>query len=161
MSVDQRSHTQHVSGKEARQQAIGLFARATEQELSTAITTHWPEHGARDLKPVEAGLVMVRGRTGGDGAAFNLGEASVTRAVVELPTGERGYGHVLGRSRNKARLAAIADALWQRQDARAIIDEAILQPVAARLAARNARDVAETAATRVDFFTLVRGEDAR
>ena len=59
---------------------------------------------------------MLRGRAGGDGAPFNVGEATVTRAIVELPSGERGYGHILGRDAERARLAAILDALWQRAD---------------------------------------------
>ena len=74
-----------------------LLARARRDELAEPIAKRWPDHGARDLKPVESGLVMLRGRIGGDGAPFNLGEATVTRAVVELPTGERGFAHILGR----------------------------------------------------------------
>jgi len=146
---------------DARRRALGLLARATAAELEASIGKGWPNHGARDLKPVESGLVMVRGRTGGDGAAFNLGEASVTRAVVEIATGERGFGHVLGRDKARARLAAIADAIWQREADRPVIERDLLAPVARRLAADKARDRAETAATRVDFFTLVRGEDAK
>ena len=102
---------------------------------------------------------MLRGRIGGDGAPFNVGEATVTRAVVELPGGERGYAHILGRDATRARLAAIIDALWQRPQARADVEKAILAPIAARIAAEKATSRAETAATRVDFFTLVRGED--
>jgi alpha-D-ribose 1-methylphosphonate 5-triphosphate synthase subunit PhnG len=143
----------------ARRRAMALVARARRAELA-AIAERWPDHGARDLKPVESGLVMLRGRIGGDGAPFNLGEATVTRAVIELPTGERGFAHILGRDAEKARLAAIADALWQRQPARAEIEATILAPIEARLAAEAAKTRAETAATRVDFFTLVRGEDA-
>ena len=99
----------------ARRRAMALLARARRDELAEPIAKRWPDHGARDLKPVESGLVMLRGRIGGDGAPFNLGEATVTRAVVELPTGERGFAHILGRDAEKARLAAIADALWQRE----------------------------------------------
>ena len=36
------------------------------------------------LREPENGLVMVRGRIGGDGAPFNLGEATVSRAVIRL-----------------------------------------------------------------------------
>ncbi|MFZ0207085.1 MAG: phosphonate C-P lyase system protein PhnG [Roseiarcus sp.] len=100
----------------ARRRAMGLFARARLGELGEPVARRWPEHGARDLKPVETGLVMLRGRAGGDGAPFNVGEATVTRAVVELSSGERGYGHILGRDAERARLAAILDALWQRAD---------------------------------------------
>jgi alpha-D-ribose 1-methylphosphonate 5-triphosphate synthase subunit PhnG len=114
----------------------------------------------RDLKPAQSGLVMLRGRIGGDGSAFNLGETTVTRAVVEIPDGLRGYAMTLGRDRAHARAAATLDALWQRPDDRAVITRDILGPVAERLAETRRRNAAETAATRVDFFTLVRGEPA-
>ncbi len=143
----------------ARRRAMALVARARRAELAT-IAERWPDHGARDLKPIESGLVMLRGRIGGDGAPFNLGEATVTRAVVELPTGERGFAHILGRDAEKARLAAIVDALWLREASRGDVETVILAPIAERLAAEAAKTRAETAATRVDFFTLVRGEDA-
>jgi alpha-D-ribose 1-methylphosphonate 5-triphosphate synthase subunit PhnG len=144
----------------ARRRAMTILARARRDELAEPIVKRWPDHGARDLKPVESGLVMLRGRIGGDGAPFNLGEATVTRAVVELPTGERGFAHILGRDAEKARLAAIVDALWLRQASRGDVETVILAPIAERLAAEAAKTRAETAATRVDFFTLVRGEDA-
>ena len=143
----------------ARQRAMALLARAQAAEMAGPIARLWPQHGARDLKPVETGLVMLRGRVGGDGAPFNVGEATVTRAVVELPSGERGYAHILGRDAARARLAAIVDALWQKPEARADVEAAILAPIAARVGAEKAKTRAETAATRVDFFTLVRGED--
>jgi alpha-D-ribose 1-methylphosphonate 5-triphosphate synthase subunit PhnG len=143
----------------ARRRAMGLLARALARELEGPLAQAWPDHGARDLKPVETGLVMLRGRAGGDGAPFNLGEATVTRAVVELPSGERGYAHILGRDLQRARLAAIFDALWQQPRQREAVEERVLAPVAARLEAARAKASAEIAATRVDFFTLKRGED--
>ncbi|MGD0561875.1 MAG: phosphonate C-P lyase system protein PhnG [Roseiarcus sp.] len=143
----------------ARQRAMALLARALAPEMAEPVERIWPSCAARDLKPVETGLVMLRGRIGGDGAPFNVGEATVTRAVVELPSGERGYAHVLGRDVGRARLAAVVDALWQKPEARADVEAAILAPIAARIAAEKAKTRAETAATRVDFFTLVRGED--
>jgi len=77
-----------------------------------------------------------------------------------LPTGERGFAHILGRDAEKARLAAIVDALWLCETSRGDVETMILAPIAERLAAEAAKTRAETAATRVDFFTLVRGEDA-
>ena len=143
----------------ARRRAMGLLARASASELEEPLARRWADHGARDLKPAETGLVMLRGRAGGDGAPFNLGEATVTRAVVELPSGERGYAHVLGRDAERARLAAIFDALWQKAGERETVEERVLEPIAARLQAARAKASAEIAATRVDFFTLRRGED--
>jgi len=110
------------------------------------------------LRAPEIGLVMVRGRIGGDGAPFNLGEATVTRAAVSLATGETGFGHVLGRDRDKARLAALADALWQAPTTREAA-EGVLAPVRARLAAEATLAKTRAAATRVDFFTMVRGDN--
>jgi alpha-D-ribose 1-methylphosphonate 5-triphosphate synthase subunit PhnG len=142
-----------------RRRAMGLLARALSSELAGPLAQRFADHGAKDLKPVETGLVMLRGRAGGDGAPFNLGEATVTRAVVELPGGERGYAHVLGRDAERARLAAIFDALWQKPHQRRVVETCVLEPIAARLEAERARRSAEVAATRVDFFTLRRGED--
>jgi alpha-D-ribose 1-methylphosphonate 5-triphosphate synthase subunit PhnG len=143
----------------ARRRAMELLARASASELEEPLARRWADHGARDLKPAETGLVMLRGRAGGDGAPFNLGEATVTRAVVELPSGERGYAHVLGRDAERARLAAIFDALWQKAGNRETVENRVLKPIAARIQAARAKSSAEIAATRVDFFTLRRGED--
>ena len=90
----------------ARRAALALLARATEPELSRPLAQFWPDLPVRVLRKPEIGLVMVRGRIGSDGAAFNLGEATVTRAVVELPGGQRGYGQMLGREARLARMAA-------------------------------------------------------
>src|SRR5271165_5403397 len=143
----------------ARRRAMGLIARARPGELAGPLARFWPDILVRDLKPVETGLVMLRGRAGGDGAPFNLGEATVTRAVVEIEDGVRGYGHILGRDAEQARRAAIIDALWQARDSRAAVETKVLAPIVERLAAERTKADAETAATRVDFFTLVRGED--
>jgi alpha-D-ribose 1-methylphosphonate 5-triphosphate synthase subunit PhnG len=143
----------------ARRRAMGLLARALASELTAPLEQRFPDHGAKDLKPVETGLVMLRGRAGGDGAPFNLGEVTVTRAVVELPGGERGYAHILGRDAELARLGAIFDALWQMPHRRQAVETCVLKPIASRLEAARAKTSAEIAATRVDFFTLKRGED--
>jgi alpha-D-ribose 1-methylphosphonate 5-triphosphate synthase subunit PhnG len=100
----------------------------------------------------------VRGRIGGDGAPFNLGEATVSRAAVRLSTGEVGFGYVLGRNRKKAQMIALCDALVQSDEFADAVEENVLAPLrAAMISARN-RKATETAATRVDFYTLVRGE---
>jgi alpha-D-ribose 1-methylphosphonate 5-triphosphate synthase subunit PhnG len=111
-----------------------------------------------EVRPAETGLVMLRGRIGGDGAAFNLGEAPVTRAAVRLATGEIGFSYILGRDKEKARAAALCDALWQSQRHRDAVDRHILTLVRDRCARARLRVREEAAATRVDFFTLVRGD---
>jgi len=116
-----------------------------------------PAHDA--LRPAESGLVMVQGRVGGDGAAFNVGEATVSRAAVRLRSGETGIGYVLGRDREKAQLVALCDALVQCAQWRGAIEGEVVAPIRARLQGARRRAAEQTAATRVEFFTLVRGED--
>jgi alpha-D-ribose 1-methylphosphonate 5-triphosphate synthase subunit PhnG len=135
---------------------MATVARATVGEL-TALEAMAGDR-AEVLRAPEIGLVMVRGRIGGDGAPFNLGEATVTRAAVSLPGGVIGFGHVLGRDREKARLAALADALWQAPATRDAV-EALLAPVRERIAAETTLKRERAAATRVDFFTMVRGDN--
>jgi len=146
----------HDSSLAGRKASMAVVARATVEEL--AALDRLAGDGVTLLRRPEIGLVMVRGRVGGDGAPFNLGEATVTRAAVSLASGEVGFGHVLGRDKEKARLAAIADALWQAPATRDAV-ETLLQPVRARLDAEALCKRERAAATRVDFFTMVRGDN--
>jgi alpha-D-ribose 1-methylphosphonate 5-triphosphate synthase subunit PhnG len=143
-----------------RVERLSLLARASGAELADALATHWPNLRSRDLRAPEIGLVMARGRMGGDGAPFNLGEAAMSRAAVEIEGGARGFGQLLGRRLEEARAIAVLDALAERSphDA-ARVERAILSPLRRRLAAERETRARETAATKVDFFTLVRGED--
>jgi alpha-D-ribose 1-methylphosphonate 5-triphosphate synthase subunit PhnG len=139
---------------------MALLAQAEERELSAGLDL-LAVPAFSELRAPEAGLVMLRGRMGGDGGPFNLGEATVTRAAVRLESGETGFSYLLGHRPQAAKLAALADALWQRPDMRADVERLVLAPIRARIEADDRKVAARTAATRVDFFTLVRGEDAR
>src|SRR5215813_15426118 len=99
-----------VAGRRA---AMATLADARANEIACGLAALGSEVAYVELRPVETGLVMLQGRIGGDGTAFNLGEATVTRAAVRIPSGEVGFSYVLGRDRAKARLAAVCDALWQ------------------------------------------------
>ncbi|WP_367716224.1 phosphonate C-P lyase system protein PhnG [Nitratireductor sp. GISD-1A_MAKvit] len=151
-------HERQVAS-ERRREAMAVLARASGSDLIAL----WNEAGLPDdaetLRGPETGLVTVRGRMGGGGAAFNFGEATVTRATVKLPTGEVGHAYALGREKVKVRVAALVDALRQKPDLQEQIEEKILVPLRERLAEADATRRAETAATKVDFFTMVRGED--
>src|SRR5882757_9902766 len=111
-----------------------------------------------NLREPENGLVMVRGRIGGDGAPFNLGEATISRAAVRLATGEVGFGYTLGRDAQKARMIALCDALVQSNEFAGAVETKVLAPLRAAMISERNRKAAETAATRVDFYTMVRGE---
>jgi alpha-D-ribose 1-methylphosphonate 5-triphosphate synthase subunit PhnG len=142
-----------------RRAAMATLADARTDEISTLLASLGAPTEYIELRPVKTGLVMLQGRIGGDGAPFNFGEATVTRAAVRIASGEVGFAYVLGRDGDKARLAALCDALWQNEATRENVERHVLAPIRARLDSERARKSQETAASRVDFFTLVRGED--
>lgn len=137
---------------------LGMLARAPGQQLAQL----WAEHGAQPvfdwLRLPEIGGVMVRGRAGSTGAAFNLGEMTVTRCSLALSDGTVGHGYVQGRDKAKVETVALIDALMQT-DAAQDIRSRILEPLAHQMQARASARAARAAATKVEFFTMVRGED--
>ena len=149
---------QSEEGRQARRKAaMTVLAQSDTAAITTCLESMaMPAH--ESLREPENGLVMVRGRIGGDGAPFNLGEATVSRAAVRLSTGEVGFGYTLGRDRRKAQMIALCDALVQSHEFAAAMEAKVLAPLRAAVIAKQNRKAAETAATRVDFYTLVRGE---
>lgn len=145
--------------QDARKRAAGLLARATVEELLNCWSALDTKPQVEKVRGPETGLVMVRGKIGGGGSPFNLGEATVTRATVKLASGTIGHAHALGTSRKQAWYAAIADALWQEETTRPLVEREVLSVVASRLEKRKTSAIQQTAATRVDFFTMVRGDD--
>lgn len=143
---------------EDRRRWMAVLARAPSGEIATLLAALPPLPAPERLRPPETGLVMVRGRAGGDGAPFNLGEMTVTRCVLRLATGETGHAYVQGRSKTKARQAALVDALMQGGRA-AAVRAAVIEPLAAAMAEAQRSRAAKAAATKVEFFTMVRGDD--
>lgn len=143
---------------DTRQGWMGLLAKAPADRLAALWAGFGPEPGFAWLRAPEIGGVMVRGRMGGTGAPFNLGEMTVTRCALTLGSGEVGHAYVQGRDKAKARQAALVDALMQTGRAEAL-RAAILAPLAQEMAAARTARAAKAAATKVEFFTMVRGED--
>jgi len=139
----------------ARQAWMGLLARAQPDRVALLLPD-LPTHVV--LRPAEVGAVMVRGRIGAVGAPFNLGEMSVTRCSVRLADGAVGHAYVQGRDKDHAVRAAALDALMQTGQAPEVRAE-VLDVLEAEEAARRLARAEKAASTKVDFFTLVRGED--
>ena len=138
-----------------RRDWMGLLARAPLAQLDAC----WPD-AAPDftwLRKPEAGTMMVQGRAGAVGATFNLGEVTVTRAALRLGCGTVGHALVQGRSPRKAERAALLDALLQT-DAAAQLHARVLAPLAQHETEQSQARARRAAATKVDFFTLARGE---
>ncbi len=147
---------------ETRRSDMGLLARARPPRLDRLLAAYFEASGARPvhawLRRPETGTVMVRARTGGTGAPFNLGEMTVTRCALRLDSGEVGHAYIQGRDRTHAENAALVDALMQT-DRSDDLRHRVLTPLAEEAVAARAGRARKAAATKVDFFTMVRGED--
>jgi alpha-D-ribose 1-methylphosphonate 5-triphosphate synthase subunit PhnG len=138
---------------------MSVLAQASATELEAA----WDGLPARPaytfVRRPETGLVMVRARAGGTGMQFNLGEMTVTRCSVLIPDGAVGHAYVAGRRPDHAERAAVFDALLQDPERRGEIERMVIGPLAERRERRHQAVMARAAATRVEFFTMVRGEE--
>ncbi|MEO0341928.1 MAG: phosphonate C-P lyase system protein PhnG [Pseudomonadota bacterium] len=140
-----------------RKDWMSLLAKTAPATLQAACADLDLPQDVSDLRVPEIGGVMVRGREGATGNAFNLGEMTVTRAAVQLGDGTIGYSYVQGRDRDHARLAAILDAMLQTDRTEEIL-QSVIQPLKVVLAEKRAASQVKADQTKVDFFTMVRGE---
>jgi alpha-D-ribose 1-methylphosphonate 5-triphosphate synthase subunit PhnG len=136
---------------------MALLAQATEAELAHALDTFRPLPDHSYARPPEIGLIMLQGRIGGDGQRFDLGEATVTRCVVAMADGSAGVSYLLGRAPRRARYAAMLDAMAQQPGGHARLEALLLDPLRQRLAREADLAERQTAATRVEFFTVAAG----
>src|SRR6478752_248881 len=143
MMASDESQGSASAGQARRKAVMAVLAQADAADISGRLETiALPAH--EDLREPENGLVMVRGRVGGDGAPFNLGEATVSRAAVRLPTGEVGFGYTLGRDRRKAKLIALCDAMVQSDEFAAAVEAGVVAPLRAAMIEKRNRKSAET-----------------
>jgi alpha-D-ribose 1-methylphosphonate 5-triphosphate synthase subunit PhnG len=139
----------------SRSRWMGLLARSPIAMLQ-AWAARQTETRHTWLRPPETGLLMVRGRAGGTGDKFNLGEMTITRCALRLESGVVGIAYVQGRSHRKAEIAALADALLQQGANHSQVQAELIEPLRVRLEAEAARMQRKAQATRVEFFTLAR-----
>ena len=147
----------------ARQRWLAVLAKAPVAVLEAAWDALDDKPAHRVLRRGETGLVMLRGRIGGAGRPFNFGEMTMTRAAVQLldasgAVSQTGFGHVAGRSARHAELVALFDAMLQDPERHDAIAERVIEPLAAEQQACKASQAAKVMASKVDFFTMVRGE---
>jgi alpha-D-ribose 1-methylphosphonate 5-triphosphate synthase subunit PhnG len=149
--------TENPAGGVARQRYLAILARATSAELEAAKLLLGEIDDVHYVRPAEVGMSMLRGRIGGTGDAFNLGEATVTRCALRVGRSPLGVGYTLGRERRKAELIALFDSLLQDSGRSAFIQREVVDVMAQRQSsqAQAARQAAES--SKVEFFTFVRG----
>lgn len=137
-----------------RREWLSVLAKARPEEVMAA----WdglesrPDYSA--LRAPELGLILVRGRQGGGGDPFNLGEMTLTRAAVRLASGETGVAYVAGRNRRHAEVAAVLDAMMQSEAFRPRVEGPVIGRLAHAHAQRRTLAARKAAATKVDFFTM-------
>lgn len=142
-----------------RQRWLSVLAKASPVTLLPL----WEQLQAPDavtLRAPEVGMVMVRGRAGGTGDAFNLGEMTVTRCAVRLSSGETGIGYVAGRDKRHAHAAAVIDAMLQSPAHRETAERLVIAPLQAAAQAQADAVSRKAKATQVEFFTMVRDRKA-
>jgi alpha-D-ribose 1-methylphosphonate 5-triphosphate synthase subunit PhnG len=138
----------------ARRRWMAVLARARADRLQALLNAGDALPGYTVLRGPEGGLVMVRGRAGGGGAAFNLGEMTVTRCTVRTETGFIGHAYIAGREEKSAELAALADALMQDPHRTQEIERHVIAPLERQQAERRAERSGKAAATQVRFFAM-------
>jgi alpha-D-ribose 1-methylphosphonate 5-triphosphate synthase subunit PhnG len=143
-----------VSARTPRQRWMAILARAPADRLEALLNDAGGAPDYAVLRGPEGGLVMVRGRAGGGGAPFNLGEMTVTRCTVRLRSGLVGHAYIAGREPRRAEIAALVDALMQDPERAEAVEARVIAPLEASQAARRAERAAKAAATRVQFFAM-------
>ncbi|WP_254073543.1 phosphonate C-P lyase system protein PhnG [Acidisphaera sp. S103] len=138
----------------ARRRWMAVLARAEADRIAKLLAHcgNLPAHTI--IRGPEGGLVMVRGRAGGGGSAFNLGEMTVTRCTVRTETGFIGHAYVAGREERRAELAALVDALMQDNDRNTEVETRVITPLERQQMERKAERASNAAATRVQFFAM-------
>ena len=143
---------------QTRQRWMSVLAHSRPDEL----LAHWQTLNLSPqferIRAAETGLTQLQGRMGGTGKRFVMGDMTVTRAVIQLDGGVYGYSYVSGRNKAHAELCAVIDALLQMQGMDELLHKRVIAPLAALQQERRQQRAREVASSRVDFFTLVRGE---
>jgi alpha-D-ribose 1-methylphosphonate 5-triphosphate synthase subunit PhnG len=143
-----------------RQHWMSVLAHSKPAELSARMAALNISADYELLRAPETGLVQIQARMGATGARFFAADATLTRAAVRLANGTLGYSWVLGRDKHHAERCALIDALLQQTAHFQTLTETLIAPLDADRTARIAARQAEVNASRVDFFTLVRGDNA-
>jgi alpha-D-ribose 1-methylphosphonate 5-triphosphate synthase subunit PhnG len=138
----------------ARRRWMSILARAPAEAIEAALTREGTLPEWTRVRGPETGLVMVRGRAGGSGSPFNLGEMTVTRCTVRTESGIAGHAYIAGRDERRAELAAVADALLQDPASGGALSETLIAQLAEAQAGQRRARAEKAAATRVEFFAM-------
>jgi alpha-D-ribose 1-methylphosphonate 5-triphosphate synthase subunit PhnG len=137
---------------------MSVLAKSSPADLEQAFKQLPIQPEYQYLRRPEIGSIMIQARAGGNGMRFNLGEATITRCTVKMGSGQVGCAYVMGRNHRHAELAAVFDGLLMDTRHRSEIIDHVIEPMALSFKKQKERISRKAAATKVDFFTMVRGE---
>ena len=141
-----------------RKEWLSLLAQSSSEDIISLWNKAKIECDFEVIRAAEIGAVMVQGIQGGTGDPFHLGEMSVTRCSIKIADGYIGHGYHQGRSKETAETIAKLDALLQTVKFDTIV-KTILKPLEKLLHDKKYSLASKAEATKVNFFTLVRGDD--
>lgn len=142
-----------------RQQRLSILAKSDLNAIKALWSVQLSDFDFEFIRKAESGMVMMTARAGGTGDPFNLGEVSVSRCAVRLKSGETGVGYVKGRNHQHAIHIAIIDALAQTREHAKTIQSQLIHPLHKALQQRHNQQLDKANKSKVEFFTMVRGED--
>ena len=143
-----------------RRHWMSVLARAETGKLDDAWSTFQDRPTFTWVRRPETGMTMVRGRAGGSGRPFNLGEMSITRCALRLDSDILGVAYVRGRDHRRCELAALFDAMMQDPRWHDDIAAKVIRPLSRSQTEARQEARRKTEATRVDFFTMATGRES-
>ncbi|PSV29244.1 phosphonate C-P lyase system protein PhnG [Photobacterium sp. GB-72] len=141
-----------------RQKWMAVLARCDHRALANGWQQLGLDPSYHFVREPEIGLAQVRARMGSTGSQFNIGDVTMTRTVIQLDSGELGYSYITGRDKSHSEIAAVIDALMQTS-MQSDLHHRLINPLNADIAKQEQYRAQQVSASKVDFFTMVRGED--
>ncbi|WP_026972435.1 phosphonate C-P lyase system protein PhnG [Aliagarivorans marinus] len=148
-----------MSQLKSRARWMSVLAKADFAKLQQCWTELELQPDYTVVRAPEIGLAQVRARIGSSGRQFNIGDVTITRAAVRLNNGTLGSSYLQGRNKAHAELAALLDGLLQQPKYQSLLTEQVIEPLEQAKEAVDAARAEQVATSKVDFFTMVRGED--
>ncbi|MFT6303918.1 MAG: alpha-D-ribose 1-methylphosphonate 5-triphosphate synthase subunit PhnG [Pseudomonadales bacterium] len=145
---------------EQRQNLLSILAKSSLKDIQSCWHHSLDDYQFKTIRPPQTGMVMAVARTETTGEPFNLGEVSVTRCALRLESGETGVGYSMGSDKDQVLHIALIDALAQVGQDFETLSTDVINPLKQKIADRQKRQKAQTDTTKVDFLTIIRGEDA-
>jgi len=146
------------STEKNRKEWIGLLGSADPKDLEAARKEHAKGVEITHVVKPETGMIMAQAKADGSNGRFNLGEITVSRCVLEVKKIYMGTSWVMGSDLRHAELAALFDGMLQDPVTRDKLTNTLIKELKIKQTVKNERLTQDASDTRVEFFTLKRGE---